>query len=102
MIRRPPRSTLFPYTTLFRSRRRCVVRAVRVGQREVDVLARRRDETVAVTDVLQLRNDDGGTPAKLGRRLPADAYTDVNEPLRRRRRVRTDPIRVPRQLDTSD
>src|SRR2546429_3615879 len=26
MIRRPPRSTLFPYTTLFRSRR-CVMRA---------------------------------------------------------------------------
>src|SRR5690348_17484824 len=27
MIRRPPRSTLFPYTTLFRSRRRRAVRA---------------------------------------------------------------------------
>src|SRR5215204_7032718 len=27
MIRRPPRSTLFPYTTLFRSRRRCSPRA---------------------------------------------------------------------------
>src|SRR2546426_2416183 len=26
MIRRPPRSTLFPYTTLFRSRRRCCAR----------------------------------------------------------------------------
>src|SRR3712207_8017703 len=26
MIRRPPRSTLFPYTTLFRSRRRKTVR----------------------------------------------------------------------------
>src|SRR2546422_2541339 len=25
MIRRPPRSTLFPYTTLFRSRRECRV-----------------------------------------------------------------------------
>src|SRR3712207_8512192 len=25
MIRRPPRSTLFPYTTLFRSRRRAVL-----------------------------------------------------------------------------
>src|SRR5260221_8248330 len=25
MIRRPPRSTLFPYTTLFRSRRRVVI-----------------------------------------------------------------------------
>src|SRR2546426_8047256 len=24
MIRRPPRSTLFPYTTLFRSRLRCI------------------------------------------------------------------------------
>src|SRR3712207_8932280 len=30
MIRRPPRSTLFPYTTLFRSR--CVVRAVQPAQ----------------------------------------------------------------------
>src|SRR5258708_28753649 len=29
MIRRPPRSTLFPYTTLFRSRRRAVVSAER-------------------------------------------------------------------------
>src|SRR5687767_15254445 len=29
MIRRPPRSTLFPYTTLFRSTRKCVVSAVR-------------------------------------------------------------------------
>src|SRR3712207_6963343 len=28
MIRRPPRSTLFPYTTLFRSRDRAVVREV--------------------------------------------------------------------------
>src|SRR5438876_6960112 len=27
MIRRPPRSTLFPYTTLFRSLRRCLGRA---------------------------------------------------------------------------
>src|SRR5258708_12760357 len=28
MIRRPPRSTLFPYTTLFRSCTLCVVRAL--------------------------------------------------------------------------
>src|SRR5690242_20839817 len=47
MIRRPPRSTLFPYTTLFRSvlrradvRRLAVVGAGRVvGPRPVDVLA---------------------------------------------------------------
>src|SRR3712207_6900505 len=31
MIRRPPRSTLFPYTTLFRSRRWCAAR-LRVQQ----------------------------------------------------------------------
>src|SRR3712207_7024290 len=29
MTRRPPRSTLFPYTTLFRSARRCCVRGLR-------------------------------------------------------------------------
>src|SRR6266480_5103269 len=29
MIRRPPRSTLFPYTTLFRSPRRCASRRAR-------------------------------------------------------------------------
>src|SRR3989454_7010086 len=32
MIRRPPRSTLFPYTTLFRSQQRlCIARALAVG-----------------------------------------------------------------------
>src|SRR3712207_8975279 len=30
MIRRPPRSTLFPYTTLFRSRRRIAVSDVEI------------------------------------------------------------------------
>src|SRR5258708_16832723 len=31
MIRRPPRSTLFPYTTLFRSRHNCTSAAVKLG-----------------------------------------------------------------------
>src|SRR3712207_7257566 len=44
MIRRPPRSTLFPYTTLFRS-----VRQLRVGRRVGCHRADRRDaERVAV------------------------------------------------------
>src|SRR2546430_9849298 len=34
MIRRPPRSTLFPYTTLFRSERRGLPGAVRPDQPE--------------------------------------------------------------------
>src|SRR2546422_11380517 len=38
MIRRPPRSTLFPYTTLFRSRRRRIAhRGRRVQDRADDV-----------------------------------------------------------------
>src|SRR2546427_8887943 len=32
MIRRPPRSTLFPYTTLFRSRIRPTVRALSIAK----------------------------------------------------------------------
>src|SRR3712207_7662798 len=43
MIRRPPRSTLFPYTTLFRS----------------------------VTTLLQLRDDVGQVPFAFGHRQPA-------------------------------
>src|SRR3712207_6906829 len=35
MIRRPPRSTLFPYTTLFRSRRWNVEHAIRVAKGEL-------------------------------------------------------------------
>src|SRR5437867_6913895 len=30
MLRRPPRSTLFPYTTLFRSQRQAIVRIIRL------------------------------------------------------------------------
>src|SRR2546430_13724740 len=45
MIRRPPRSTLFPYTTLFRSRERHrAVQPVVVGERECGVAELRRGE----------------------------------------------------------
>src|SRR3712207_8854203 len=45
MIRRPPRSTLFPYTTLFRSRpaQRQVVRQPRHLRRDVERTSRRDD-----------------------------------------------------------
>src|SRR6478752_3570215 len=43
MIRRPPRSTLFPYTTLFRSRRRVLPSRRNGFQRERREDARRRD-----------------------------------------------------------
>src|SRR3712207_9220219 len=65
MIRRPPRSTLFPYTTLFRSRAQIVV--VRVGgpvQRELVAAGARlaRDRVVAgelLADDEERRADPG-------------------------------------------
>src|SRR5690349_23940206 len=58
MIRRPPRSTLFPYTTLFRSRERAhlplvVDREGRIGHRAADVPARSEEHT----SELQSRRD---------------------------------------------
>src|SRR5256885_4895710 len=47
MIRRPPRSTLFPYTTLFRSLAKGIafkIADVAPYQRFVDVFDRRRDQ----------------------------------------------------------
>src|SRR2546430_5975456 len=49
MIRRPPRSTLFPYTTLFRSRPRSLVRRSSVSASSIDATsARVRPVTTAM------------------------------------------------------
>src|SRR3712207_8261441 len=53
MIRRPPRSTLFPYTTLFRSVRRLAAlgglfgrdRALALDQRGIELVAGQRQRT---------------------------------------------------------
>src|SRR3712207_8152292 len=59
MIRRPPRSTLFPYTTLFRSDAHLVV----VARGRVDVpvadLERRRDDP---PDLVLVRDPRGAQP----------------------------------------
>src|SRR3712207_8339860 len=67
MIRRPPRSTLFPYTTLFRSR------LIEAGQAGQSALA------VQVFD----GSDDGkkvyDTYAVIGRRIEPGAGTDLEK-----------------------
>src|SRR2546430_9358841 len=45
MIRRPPRSTLFPYTTLFRSPRRIAPRRGRAGSSRATRAPRPKDRT---------------------------------------------------------
>src|SRR5256885_15422421 len=68
MIRRPPRSTLFPYTTLFRSRSKsCCVLNARVGVGSVfgfafEVAGRR------LLDLVRACCFPGGTPTPCARR----------------------------------
>src|SRR5690242_20809768 len=56
MIRRPPRSTLFPYTTLFRSERAGHDSALRIDHASADAggvhgfLSKRRDTKAQTTD----------------------------------------------------
>src|SRR2546430_14914893 len=45
MIRRPPRSTLFPYTTLFRSGQRMWLMLIRLGSRLCDGMSSQRTTT---------------------------------------------------------
>src|SRR5258706_6696360 len=68
MIRRPPRSTLFPYTTLFRSRlgQRCLVGVVAVAGDAVVVAVARVDGDPAVGA------DGAGRERRRGRRAVAD------------------------------
>src|SRR3712207_7469310 len=73
MIRRPPRSTLFPYTTLFRSQSAPVVAGDRVGERHVVG----RDLQRAVTRVAQQQHVVDGEGEQVGggdgQRREADA-----------------------------
>src|SRR3712207_8579660 len=71
MIRRPPRSTLFPYTTLFRSRdaapvaddAEVVVEAVVLGE-QMQRRVQRRMERVAAAEE-EPRHDRAGTAVEL-------------------------------------
>src|SRR5258708_14525794 len=62
MIRRPPRSTLFPYTTLFRSDRSGVV--VDVRRLDRDVLEHERACRGVERDCPPGRDDDGRVDRK--------------------------------------
>src|SRR3712207_7524962 len=68
MIRRPPRSTLFPYTTLFRSgeRPRALVRA-RGGYRQREALREAGAERAGVLLELRARRERGARRVDIGR-----------------------------------
>src|SRR6266850_7766678 len=74
MIRRPPRSTLFPYTTLFRSRPDAAEGAQRHGARLLD--DRRRGDPVRP----RLQDHRELAPARLERQEEDNAERDAGEP----------------------
>src|SRR3712207_7556235 len=61
MIRRPPRSTLFPYTTLFRSGERVAQRAGD-GHRRVGEAGRGGEEVGRADVAADSERDSGGPP----------------------------------------
>src|SRR3989441_12361122 len=79
MIRRPPRSTLFPYTTLFRSLEQVQVHAVEPLRDHDGVVERRRGEPAPVVGLERLAHGAG----ELGPRPPEQHAT---RPLERRSR----------------
>src|SRR5256886_13141226 len=86
MIRRPPRSTLFPYTTLFRSRARAPGPSGELLQTVAPV---ERGDAAAVGQ-LDLR----GTGLRLGPRLGEPAALDRERTGERRRREERHPFDV--------
>src|SRR2546429_8112599 len=88
MIRRPPRSTLFPYTTLFRSRAvPTLVRHLRQGQRVRSEGCRRIHPSLRPLDPDRVRPRGGASPAgsrrgggRMPRQPPAPAPTPAPAP----------------------
>src|SRR2546421_2494988 len=64
MIRRPPRSTLFPYTTLFRSHAEIAARLRERGDRTVDVRFRVRGRELHANPRLAARHDREGEDSR--------------------------------------
>src|SRR3989441_1146404 len=58
MIRRPPRSTLFPYTTLFRSHERGLLAGVEAGQSSVVEVVRAVTMTVSLPLLVACRSEE--------------------------------------------
>src|SRR3712207_9409789 len=79
MIRRPPRSTLFPYTTLFRSRAHRLL--VVDHEPEVPVRVRRLRPALAERQELVAHVDEGGPPG------PAAQLEGEEPPVERERLV---------------
>src|SRR6266403_4900289 len=91
MIRRPPRSTLFPYTTLFRSRDGAA--PLHLAQQPVLELARRPADRLADRPDLQLRGESLRELARQGLGSRTGPLAAGGRPLPRRARPHAAALR---------
>src|SRR5256886_11190668 len=77
MIRRPPRSPLFPYTTLFRSHIAYVACARRVYHERYRVAHRRVEVRLAQVEDDQVGSLAGGDRADLGKRKSEEHTSEL-------------------------
>src|SRR2546427_10019168 len=101
MIRRPPRSTLFPYTTLFRSDQ--TVRDERLRGRPFQVRRYQSVDEIKTCHILFIRRSDAGRAEEILARLktrPILTVTDAGAFAERGGMIRfvTDPNRSRLQL----
>src|SRR2546422_6163979 len=78
MIRRPPRSTLFPYTTLFRSALNAAIEAARAGKHG-------KGFAVVADEVRRLAEQSGSAAEEAGG-LVQDIHREVGEVVEQMRR----------------
>src|SRR3712207_8305057 len=75
MIRRPPRSTLFPYTTLFRSQRLEDLRRVDVGPQGPGELGEQPDPRVQLTGAVVAVHHGHRVPGRRGDQVRSEEHT---------------------------
>ena len=76
MIRRPPRSTLFPYTTLFRSKKKITATSLKTGSIKGKITG------VKASKLLPAAKEGGGALAKI-----AESVTSIVNTLKQKKKL---------------
>src|SRR2546427_7573206 len=100
MIRRPPRSTLFPYTTLFRSRARAMPRknALRTAHARIGL---ERDATQEAQDAREPRSEEHTSELQSQSNLVCRLLLEKKKILRSQNQTTNDAYNVVHMITSS-